>query len=168
MLLYQATDAAAAGRAAEAEGLFTQALAAEVEVSTDPAHTPDAKEAKREGKMLDAWIDLHRARLFLDQGSDDQAQAAFDRCRKVLGSYGFWFEEDLKVIESRLDIRRGDFDKAFKRLNKGILRRGTLDSTESFVLLAIAARATGHGEELHKAVETAKENGADLALLESP
>ncbi len=167
VLFYQAVDAAAAGKAADAEALFAKALAAEVEVSTDPAHPPDEREVKREGKFLDAWIELRRARLYLDQDRDDEAQASFDRARKVLASYSFWFEEDLKVIESRLDIRRGDHEKAFKRLNKGLLRKGTLDSTEGFVLLAIAAQATGHTAELKEAIEAAKENGADLALLGS-
>jgi tetratricopeptide (TPR) repeat protein len=167
VLLFQAVDAATSGRVADAEALFAKALAAEVEVSTDPANPPDEKTLKREGKFLDAWIELHRARLYLDQGRDGEAQASFDRSRKVLASYSFWFEEDLKVIESRLDIRRGDYERAFKRLNKGLLRRGTLDSTESFVLLAIAAQATGHTQELKEATEAAKENGADLALLGS-
>lgn len=165
VLFYQAVDAAAAGQAADAEALFAKALAAEVEVSTDPANPPDQKEVKREGRFLDAWIELRRARLYLDQGRDEEAQASFDRARKVLASYNYWFDEDLKVIESRLDIRRGDYERAFKRLNKGLLRRGTLDSTESFVLLAIAAQATGHTAELEEAMEAAKENGADLELL---
>lgn len=164
-LLYQGIDAAAAGRAADAEALFAKALASQVEVSTDPANPSDEKGLDDAGKFLDGWIELCRARLYLDQGRDQKAQISFDRGRKALAFYKFWFEEDLKVIESRLDIRRGDPEKAFKRLNKGLLRRGTLDSTESFVLLAIAAQATGHTEELKKAAEAARENGADLTLL---
>ena len=169
VLFHQGMDAAAAGRAGDAEALFTRALAAEVEVTTNPMASllRDEGQIRRQGKLLDALIELNRARLFLDQGDDAQAQPAFDRARKALAPYSSWFQEDLKVIESRLDIRRGDYDKAFKRLNKGLLRRGTLDSTESFILLAIAAQATGHTAELKEATEAAKENGADLALLGS-
>ncbi len=86
----------------------------------------------------------------------------------MLGSYGGWVDEEIKLLESRLDMRRGQFDKAFRRLRKGLLRAGSLDSTEGYVLLAIAARKTGHGEEFDQALKKAKESGADLALLNEP
>lgn len=76
-------------------------------------------------------------------------------------------EGELKILESRLEMSRGSYDKAFKRLRKGILRGG-LDNTESYVLLAIAAKATSHKAELDEALKEARDNGADLALLTSP
>ncbi|HYU34020.1 MAG TPA: M1 family aminopeptidase [Thermoanaerobaculia bacterium] len=165
VLYYQGLDAAAAGKNEEAEALFARALAAEVEVVTDPAAASDRSALKREGKLLDADIALQQARLWLDQGRDADARGAFDRAHKVLGPYGGWVEEELTAIESRLDIRQGDADRAFKRLRKRVLGRGSVEGTEGYVLLAIAAQATGHHEELEKALDTAKENGADVSLL---
>jgi hypothetical protein len=164
ILYYQGIDAAAAGNAAEAESLLSRALAAEVEVVADPATASDKQDLKREGRLLDAMIELLRARLWLDQGRDSEARGAFDRCRKVLAGAG-WFEESLAIVESRLDLRSGAPERAFKRLKKGVLRRGTVEGTEGYVLLAIAAHATGNREELKKALEVAKENGADVSLL---
>lgn len=165
VLFYQGIDAAAAGRAGEAEALFGKALAAEV-VSASAAALLDKKLLKEEARLLDARIELALARLHLDQGRDAEAQAAFERARRALK--GGWMEEELKILESRLEMRRGLYDKAFKRLRKGLLRGGGLDSTEGYVLLAIAARATGHPKELEEALKEARENGADLALLTSP
>jgi hypothetical protein len=164
ILYYQGLDAAAAGKAEEAESLFARALAAEVEVVTDPASASDKQVLRNEKRLLDAMIELRRARLWLDQGRDGEAREAFDRSRKVLTAYG-WFQESLAIVESRLDLRSGAPEKAFKRLRKGVLRRGTVEGTEGYVLLAIAARATGHPEELKTALEVAKENGADVSLL---
>ena len=165
ILYYQGLDEVAAGRSDEAEALFVRALAAEVEVVTDPKAASSRQDLKREGRLLDAMIDLQRARLWLDRGRDTEAGEAFDRARKVLADYSGWVEEELAAIEARLDIRRGDAERAFKRLRKGVLRRGSVEGTEGYVLLAIAAQATGHREELDKALEMAKENGADVSLL---
>lgn len=166
VLYFQGLDAAAAGKAAEAEALFAKALAAQVEATPEPAQ--DTKAFKEAARFLDAHIELSRARLFLDQGRNQDAQAAFDRGRSVLKRYGGWAEEELKILESRLEMSRGTYDRAFKRLRKGLLRGGGLDSTEGYVLLAIAAKATSHQEELDEAVKEAQENGADLALLMGP
>jgi tetratricopeptide (TPR) repeat protein len=124
-----------------------------------------AGEPKKEGRELDARIELGLARLHLEQGRDAEAQAAFARAHQVLGTYGGWIEEELKVVESRLDIRRGDFDRAFKRLRRGLLSRGSIDSTEGYLLLAIAAKATGHREELEQALKAARESGVDVVPL---
>ena len=132
---------------------------------TDPAAASDKQALKREGKSLDALIELERARLWLDRGRDQDARGAFDRARKPLSGYGGWIEEELAVIEARLDIQQGEAERAFKRLRKRVLRHGSVDGTEGYVLLAIAAQSTGHGEELKEALETAKENGADVSLL---
>lgn len=165
ILYYQGLDAAAAGNAEAAESLFARALTAEVEVVTDPAAASDKPWLKREGKFLDALIELQRARLWLDRGRADEARGAFDRCRKTLAAYGGWIEEELTSVEARLDIHQGEAERAFKRLRKRVLGRGSVEGTEGYVLLAIAAQATGHHEELKEALETAKENGADVSML---
>ena len=165
VLYYHGLDASAAGRAAEAEALFAKALAAEVESTPDPDASRDKARLKREGRWLDAQIDLSRARLYLDQGRTADAQAAFDRAYRVLGPYGGWIKEELKILESRLEMSRGAYDKAFKRLRKGLLRNGEIGSAEGYVLLAIAAQATSHKEEFDEAVKEARENGADVSAL---
>jgi hypothetical protein len=165
MFLYQGVDAVAAGRSAEADDLFAKALAAEVETAPDPERPHDKSWLKEEARLLDAQVDLSRTRLYLERGRTADAQAAFDRARRALGSYGGWIQEELKILESRLEMSRGVYDKAFKRLRKGLLRGGGLDSTEGYLLLAIAAKQTSHRSEFDEAVKEAKENGADLTAL---
>jgi hypothetical protein len=46
-----------------------------------------------------------------------------------------------------------------------VLRRGDVESTEGYLLLAIAARQTGNREELRVALEAAGEKGADVGPL---
>lgn len=168
MLLYKGIDAAAAGKAAEAEAFFSQALTAEVESVPDPEASQEKRFLKEEGRLLDAQIELSRARLHLDQGKLADAQTSFERARKVLGAYGGWVREELKILESRLEMSRGVYDKAFKRLNKGLLRGGGLDSTEGYVLLAIAARETARKDAFDEAIKAARENGADVSVLTEP
>jgi hypothetical protein len=167
VFLLQGMEAAAAGRPAEAEAFFRRALEAEVESPAAADAASDRQEMKREARFLDAMVQLQLARLALDQGKDAAAQDAFDQANKVLRGF-VRFTEELQVTESRLDLRHGNFDRAFKRLRKGLLRRQTLEGTESYVLLAIAAQATRHQEELEQAAKAARDNGADLALLDAP
>src|SRR6185295_8440858 len=159
-LCYHTEDQAAAGRLDEAVQLLTQAQSAEV-WSGDPQDKPSGND-----RQLDGRIQLSLARIALDRGQDVEAQAALDKAKKGLRSVsGGWTAEELRVVESRLDLRRGDYDRAFKRLNKAILKREDVDSTEGYVLLAIAAQKTGHGEELKKAKDAVKESGSDLSAL---
>ena len=72
---------------------------------------------------------------------------------------------ELRVLESRLELRQGTYDKALKRLRKGLLKSGDIDGTEGYLLLAIAAKEAGSKDDFDRAVKTARENGADLALL---
>lgn len=163
VLMSRGFDAVAAGRIDEAESLLRQALDAEVE--TSPEEGDGLRDLKKEGRLLDATVQLGLARLYLTAGRDGDAQAAYDKAHRVLGTYGGWYEEELKIIESRLEMRRGVFDKAFKRLRHGLLRSGNLDGVEGYLLLAIAAQSTGHKEEFEQAMKTARESGADVTLL---
>ena len=164
VLFFQGIDAAAAGKHAEAEALYEKALAAEVESGSEE----ERRDLKRQERLWNAQIELGRARLFLDQARDADAAAALDRAERVLGSYQGWVFEEMKVLTSRIEMRRGEYEKAFRRLRKGLLKAGQLDSTEGYVLLAIAARATGHADELAEATRKARENGADLSQLSNP
>ncbi len=164
-LCYHGEDQAAAGRLDEAVRLLTEAQSAEVWVG-DPDDKPSNSDLKAESRQFDSRIQLALARIALDRGQDAEAQAALDKAKKVLNLVtGGWADEDIRVIESRLDLRRGDYDRAFKRLNKALLKREDSDNAESFVLLAIAAQKTGHTEEFQKAKDAVKEAGSDLSAL---
>jgi tetratricopeptide (TPR) repeat protein len=153
---FQALNAATGGRAAEAEALFAKALAAPEE----PTH-PDApwRFIQDSRRRLNAQIELGRARLYLEQGRDQEARSALDRAGLLSES------QEFVLIECRLDLRAAAFDKVFRRLNRKILEQHQQDSLEGLLLLAIAARATGHGEPFEQAVKKARERGADVSLL---
>ncbi|HEV7516042.1 MAG TPA: M1 family aminopeptidase [Thermoanaerobaculia bacterium] len=157
-LYLQGLEAAAAGRAAEAEAIFDRAYKAEDE-PREYRGTVYYQEIQFARRWKNARIDVARARLFLEEGRDAEAEKALDR--------GDLFAEatEWKLLRSRLDIRRGAYDKAFRLLRKGLPDVGGLDSAEGNLLLAIAARATSHPEEYEKAAKAARESGADLALL---
>lgn len=165
VLLYQGLDAAAAGQAEQAATLYQQALAAELAPDDEPRSNLEKSVQREEGRYLDGRIELGRARLLLEQGQDAEAREAFGRAHKALGTYSGWIREELRVVESRLDIRQGTYDKALKRLRKGLLKSGDIAGTEGYLLLAIAAKEAGSKADFDLGVKEARENGADLALL---
>jgi hypothetical protein len=157
-LYLEGQEAVAAGRAAEAEALFDRAYKAEDE-PREVGGTVYYQDIQYQNRWKNARIDVARARLFLEQGRNDEAEKALGR--------GDLFAEstEWKLLRSRLDIRRGAYDKAFKLLRKGLPDIGGLDSAEGNLLLAIAARATSHQEEYGKAVKAARESGVDVTPL---
>jgi tetratricopeptide (TPR) repeat protein len=156
VLLYQAVNAAEAGRADEAMALFDRARAA----TEPPPEKLDLGYAtlKWRKRAIDAQIELGRARLLLDQGKDDQADDSLGRAARIFGD-----TSEFNTLQARLEVRRGNHDKAFRQLRKGMADE-ELDS-EGYALLAVAARASGHTEEYAKALKRAKASGADVAAL---
>lgn len=165
MLLYQGLGAAAEGDHDRAETLYRQALAAET--FNGPVYArADRDGEKAEGRQLDAAVQLQLARVYLDRNRLDAARAALAEADKLLTSTSrFWYAPLLKTLEARLAIRTGDPERAYKLLRKGVLRRGDLESAEGALLLAIAARATGHAEDYEKALEMAREKDSDVTAL---
>ena len=157
-LYYRGLDAAAAGRPAEALALYDKALTTE-EPPPDVGETLSYATIQELRRLMNAQIELGRARLLLEQGKDGEAEEALGKAGHLLGD-----EQEFKILQARLDVRRGNYEKAFQRLRKG-LKSEELDSSEGYALLAISARATGHKEELDKALKKARENGADVSLL---
>jgi hypothetical protein len=159
-LYYRALKAGADGKAQDAMALYDKALAID-EPPPDNGETVYYADLQYAKRVMNAQIELGRARLLLDQGRDDDADAALGKASYLLGDL-----EEFTLLKSRLDVRRGNYDKAFQRLRKG-LKPGAdaLDSSEGYALLAISARATGHKEELDKALKKARENGADVSAL---
>jgi hypothetical protein len=162
VLFYAGQKAAYAGRSDEAADLYEKALAAE-EPPPDSGTLP-WKVLQWSRRFLNGMIELSRCRLLLDKGDDKEAAAALDRARRGVSGDN----RELALLQTRLDVRRGDYAKAFRRLRKGVSDEGNLENGEGYALLAIAARATGHTEELEKALKKARESGVDVALLAQP
>jgi hypothetical protein len=159
-LYLQGQKAAAAGEPDKAEALYEKALTTK-EPPPDDGRTVYYDSLKWQDRTLNGRIELSRARLFLDRGDEEQAEASLDKAQRALGDE----DDTVQVLRARLEIRRGDFEKAFRRLRKGVLATEDLDSSEAYALLAVAAQKAGHAEDLAKALKKAKETGADVAVL---
>ena len=167
MLFFRGYNQAAAGEHAAAEDLYRRALTAEVFSGPRSGDDADSDEIEQEGTRLDAWILLRLADLYLDQDRKADARATFDRLEKDMSRQ---LRQELKsarwYLEARLAIREGEPDRAWELLNKKALRRSVRHDPEGLLLLAIAARQTGRGEECATAMASAKEKGADVGVLE--
>ena len=153
----QGLEAAAKGDVAAAEKLWKEAVAAK------PA---DPDEVQHVTQELDATIELELARLRLDRGEDGEAAAAVKRAGDRLGR---WADESVRgevdLLQSRLDLRAGRFAEAYRRLKKAVLRRGSIDSPEAHLLLAVAALRSGDRHAFDDAMAAAEERGADVKAL---
>ena len=158
--LLQGEKAVAAGELDKAAALFERALAAK-EPPPDDGRTVYYDSLKWQERTLNGRIELSRARLFLDRGDEAKAEESLGKAGRALGDD----DDTLQVLRARLEIRRGDFEKAFRRLRKGVLGTEDLDTSEAYALLAIAAQKAGHADDLAKALKRAKETGADVAVL---
>jgi len=158
MLTFQGVKAAAAGRLDEAAAFYEKALAVE-EPPPDTGETVYYQDVQFARRVMNARIELARARLLLEQGRDKEAEAALNKAERMYED-----AEEFKILQARIDVRRGDYPKAFQRLRKG-LRTGDLYSSEGYALMAIAAHESGHMEEYEKALKKARESGADVGAL---
>jgi hypothetical protein len=153
-LLAAALIAADQGREREAETLFDKALATDEKI--DAAYWEAAQRARR---LLTSGIQLGRARLLLQQGRDAEAERALARVDLPANPPDKEADEE-DLLTAWLDVHRGRFDRAFRRLDQA-----RLASPEGTLLLAIAAQATGHADKLAEALRTARRMGADTGLL---
>ncbi len=166
VLYYQGMNQAAAGRHVEAEALLRRALSAEVFAAGGASEAPAETDLEADRRLFDAGIQLELARLFLDQDRLREARAAFDRARKLANKdLRLELGTELRAVEARLALRGGQPERAFRLLRK-TSGRGVADA-ESLLLLAIAARETGQPEVFEKAVEAAKDLGADVTALKA-
>ncbi len=162
ILFYQGLDAMAAGDAERAADFYARALAAPLVGEDDEG---EGGGSRRERRVLEGRIHLGFARLHLDQGREAEARAAFEQADRTLEEgMGGWIEQEMKVVESRLEIRRGEYDRAYKRLRRS-LKSGAVEGGEGQLLLAIAAKALGKTEDYERAAKEARVQGADLAAL---
>jgi len=156
----QGQTAALAGDSATAAAFYDKALAAK-EPPPDNRRTVTYDDLKRRERQLNAWIELSRARLQLDRGDEAAAEAAIGRAQRTLGDD----HTTVRVLRARLEIRRGDYEKAWRRLRKGVIASEMLDTSEAYVLLAVAAQKAGHADDFLRALKRAKDIGADVSAL---
>lgn len=154
------------GRLEEAEKTLKEALQAPLVADTSEVSGSIRKRRKRDTEWKHARIHLYLARLYLDQGRADRAEEELKATRGILDvrqeeRYQAW----LTRTEARIQIQRGEYEAAFKRLNKLMMQKHRSDSTEGYLLLAIAARALGKEAVLTDSLEAAEEKGADFAAF---
>ena len=156
----QGQTAALAGDSAAAAAFYDKALAAK-EPPPDDRRTVTYDDLKRRERQLNAWIELSRARLHLDQGDEAAAEASIGRAQRTLGDD----HTTVRVLRARLEIRQGDYEKAYRRLRKGVIASETLATSEAYVLLAVAAQKSGHADDFLRALKWARDTGADVSVL---
>ncbi len=160
MLLKLAAKQAATGELTPAEDTLRRALAAR-----SPLSSTD--------HLLDAHLHLRLAGVLLDLGRDREAAGSLDLAKQVFerekaslpGSEIRRFASAFEIAEARIEVRRGDYLGALERLSDGVLDPRDATSTEGYLLLAIAAQATGRQGELEEALEIARRRGADVSRL---
>ena len=160
LLLQQASKLASAGDLEAAADTLRRALA-----TRSPLASND--------DLLDAHLHLRLAGVLLDLGSDADAAGSLDGAREAFEqgkaelprSEVRRFASAFEVVEARIEVRRGDYLAALERLRGGVLDPKDATSTEGYLLLAIAARATGNHRELEQALEIARRRGADVSPL---
>jgi len=157
VLFLQGVNAAAAGKAEEAEALYRKALATD-EAPPETGETRYYQDIQLFRRLFNAQIQFGLARLALERGRDREAQDALGRA-DIPERVGGWLAGERSVLESWLDVRQGQYDRVFKRLNRKVPHAAR---AEGYLLLAIAAQKTGHAEEYERAIKRAREHGADL------
>ncbi len=168
MLYYQALDAAALARVEEAKDLSQRALAAELFAGHAYDDRRDKEEMRNETEVLDGQVHLLLAGLALDGRNGAEAARQIELARDQLApGRRPWWKSDLELLEARLALQQGEAERAFKLLKKAVLKRGDAQGAEAQLLLAIAARASGHTEEEQKALKEAEEAGADVSALKA-
>jgi hypothetical protein len=182
---YRAMDFIKESRLHEAEASLLDAL--RQPAARDDRYSPLPWLYDPEAELLheNARIRLELARLYLDQGRSGEALAELDAVEESLGPGRAIFRMARDSLRSRLEIMRGDYQAAYRRLKKAlrlaaprrpprnwraVMWRAQLSSEllamkEAYALLAIAAFETGRGNDLRWALQEAEERGVDVSLL---
>jgi hypothetical protein len=162
----RATAALAREDRAEADRLFAQALAAAVRVRVGEDDEPDASELRHDGEFLDARIRLGLAESAVAAGDLARAERERQAARRLLdGTHEEYLESDFVMLEARLDLAKGDARKAFRALRKAVLKRSSVDETEAWLLLALAAYEADELDECQEALDVVREREVDVAAL---
>jgi tetratricopeptide (TPR) repeat protein len=182
---FRANDFIKEGRHDEAEASLEEALERPAASSDRYAPLPWLYDQETELLHENARIRLELARLFLDQGRRAEALAELDAVEESLGPSRAVFRMARDSHRSRLEVVRGDYQPAYRRLKKtlrlaaprrnprswrAVLWRAHLSSEslamkEAYALLAVAAFETGHREDYRWALREAEERGVDMSPL---
>jgi hypothetical protein len=68
-----------------------------------------------------------------------------------------------RILWSRLDLSRGDYEGAFRRLREK--RKRWRLGAEGYAILAAAAHETDHQQIAEESIESAESRGADMSAL---
>lgn len=157
----------AAGHFEDAVEKFKEAVRAESIVSTNPNESVSESNRSRQSRYWNRKIYLGLARMYLDLERDREAAKILDQLPGLIDVDSYRsLRADLMVLQSRLDLHRGDFASAYERLRKGLGKKGVTRGTEAHLLLAIAARETNHPDDVEEGLRVAKNRGVDVSLLE--
>jgi tetratricopeptide (TPR) repeat protein len=171
----------------EAEATLQRALAARY-ISEGALEDSDLsrKQLERYTRLEDARIYCQLAQLYLDQGRVEAARQAFEEAKQRVAPLDrSRFEVRRLLIESRLDVREGEFKAVYSRLSGYLrlklprhpddtvfdsarrkkFRSGRVLSADAYALLALSAHKTGHDFVARVAMEEAEERGADVSML---
>jgi aminopeptidase N len=183
VLLKRGVNLAAAGKTSEAEATFKEGLAAKASTELQsalnhlapiglslPAGVDIGSSYKSilldvQNQISNAALHLSLARLYIDQGKTAPAADEVKQANRALDSdYHPWIDDEVALLEARLDMRRGEYKSAFDRLSKSMKENGG-DSAEAYALLAIAAKQSGQTAELQRAIDGARELGVDVTAI---
>jgi hypothetical protein len=167
-------------QALQADFLGGSAVEVEVEVETDD------RRLDSNARRADRDIQYDLAELHLLAGEDQLAEEAIEAGLQALyHDQRAAFHWRRTKLETRLALRRGDYDKAYSNLKTHVqldfrqsgedstteqLRRakfsdGIVGDGQTYALLAIAAHFTDHEPVCQRAIEEAQEKGADMSPL---
>ena len=123
--------------------------------------------------------------MYIDQGRELEALVELDEVEQMLGQNRATYRMARDTLRSRLDILRGDYLDAYKRLKKTMklaapettrtwrdslwkahLSAERLALTEAYALLAIAAFETGNRDDFRWALEEAEVRGVKVSPLQ--
>jgi tetratricopeptide (TPR) repeat protein len=185
-LHFEADDLAASGQTTAAEARYLEALDSPAEMDLREPLAPAPAAPTPAARLQDLEIRLALARLYLDQGRDSDGEEILDRVDDEIDPWNrnlFRMQRD--ALRSRLEIRRGEYEPAYRRLKKTLRlaspRRARVPwrhialqmqlnaersaVTEAYTLLAIAAHEQSDAEIFRWAMTESRARGVELEAL---
>lgn len=172
-LILDAQRLEAEGKFAEAEQRYRQVMSVKFEQETELDVLVSATEKDTALRSVSEYLDgvayLAIARMYLDQGRDAEVPALIQSARKAVNVIRrYAIDDEAALVESRLQLRRGEYETVFKRLRKLMLgKKSTNDSAEGYAMLAVAANQMKDADAAEEAADKARRKGVDLGPMAS-
>jgi hypothetical protein len=169
-LVGEAAALAGQRRFQEAEQKYRDALQAPKTTEFDPEGLRLGNDVRKafleaQDEILDVHAHLGIARIRLDQKQYSSVRPELREARKAT-SRASRVNGEIGILEGRLSIEEGDPESGFRLLRRLLLgRSATANDAEGYAWLAIAAKLTGHPNELKRALEAAQRKGVDATAL---